>query len=170
VRKRTKVALLLAVGAAVSVGITYILLRPSSPSSRINPRTYASIKEGMNREEVEAVVGLAPGEYIDLDPRPRTNEYIILNAWGTTFLPVARRASLHPYPADSVDWYGNDFTIEVEFDDEGKAIGGGIGKRDQPGSWPLVDRMKAWAGWLVHPCRRAMIRPSPKTPGSALSC
>ena len=62
-KKRTKVALLLAVGATVLVGIAVFLLKPASSTEPINPRAYDRIRPGMTRGEVVATVGLPPGDY-----------------------------------------------------------------------------------------------------------
>ena len=66
-RKHTKVTLLLVLSVTVLAGTAYLLLRPASP---INPRTYRRIKEGMNRREVEAVIGLPAGDYRSPDAWP----------------------------------------------------------------------------------------------------
>lgn len=146
-KKRTKVALLLAVVAAVVVVTTSFLLTPASPSARINPRAYGSIKPGMLREEVEQVVGLAPGDYVDLTPRPPQLGYVGLSHWGnTSFLRIAQRKSL-PEPDEVIHWWGNDYCIEVSFNTEGRAVGCGVAKLEQPGGSSLVERVKAWAGW-----------------------
>jgi hypothetical protein len=63
------------VGAAVVMGLAaYLLCAPNShpvrvvPPHRISRASFEQIREGMTRAEVEALLGVPPGEYRDEDP------------------------------------------------------------------------------------------------------
>ena len=143
-KRRTKVAALVAVGALVAVAVTgYLLLKPSSP---INPRAYARIKQGMTQEEVEAVFGIAAGDYRDA-------EYVaagkfpseVLKCWGDFGQYCYPDGALPDGPVSvPVAWHCNDYSIQVGFGEGGVT---GCLLQGRPARWSVLDRARAYLGW-----------------------
>jgi hypothetical protein len=144
-RKRTTIALLAVAVAAVAVGTAYLVFRPSSPSSRINPTAYARIKEGMTLEEVTAAVGLPPGNYRTREPDLDENFCGLYEQarWGEEAWFFA------PRPEGSVceRWIGDDHLIQAEFGPEGGCRSCLLLESRWVSSWPLFDRVKTWVGF-----------------------
>jgi hypothetical protein len=146
-RKRTKVALFLVVGAAVLAGTAYFLLRTGSP---INPWAYQRIKAGMTREEVEAVFGLPVGDYRSPERRAAAQTHRrILDSWGD--------AGVHAYPdspmpqpgeaEDIGEWLGNEFVVQVGFGADGGVTGCLLStSRESSSAWSALYWLKAKAG------------------------
>ena len=68
-RRRWKVALALVAGVLLGAAL-WLRLRPDPPSARINSSAYERIEDGMTPAEVEAVIGLPPGDYRSDPARP----------------------------------------------------------------------------------------------------
>jgi hypothetical protein len=97
--KRWKVALALAAGVLLGVPL-WLLLRPLPPSARVNRSAYECIEEGMTPAEVEAVIGLPPGDFRSDPARPRAY------------------AEFLPRPGARVlEWVGDDCNIQVRLDE-----------------------------------------------------
>jgi hypothetical protein len=62
-RRRWQLALLVAAGCALLGAAAWVLLRPAPPSAKVNPAAAERIERGMTEAEVEAVLGLAPGDF-----------------------------------------------------------------------------------------------------------
>jgi hypothetical protein len=88
-----------------TAGALLLVLRPPAP--RIGSESFDAIRKGMTQPEVEAVIGVPPGDY-------RTRK------WGLIIDPVGggtlMMADLHRVES----WLGNTGIIHVAFDEDGK--------------------------------------------------
>jgi hypothetical protein len=142
-RKRTKVALVLVIGAAALAGSAYFLLRTGSP---VNPLAFERIKAGMTRKEVEAVFGLPEGDY-------RAPEHVaagpsndrILDSWGD-FGQYLYPDIPMPQPGgaeDSALWLGNDYGIQVGFGADGGVTGCLVSTSRESSVWTKLYQLKS---------------------------
>jgi hypothetical protein len=146
-RKRTKVALVLVVGAAVIAGTAYLLLKPASP---INPWAYQRIKAGMTQRDVEAVFGLPAGDYrtpdrVKAGQAPSTT----LDGWGD-FGQYLYPDMPMPQPGGaegSALWLGNDYSVQVGFGADGGVTGCLVSGSRESSVWASLYRLKAKVGW-----------------------
>jgi hypothetical protein len=127
-RRRWKVALLLAAGCALLGVAGWALLRPPAPSARINEAAYERIEDGMTPAEVEAVIGLPPGDYRSDPARPRAY---------AEFMPQQGVRVL--------EWVGDDSNIQVRVDERtGRVVSKIMG---EPLPSPLRaawDQVRSW--------------------------
>jgi hypothetical protein len=145
-RKRTKVALLLAVGATVLLGVAGFLLRSASP---ITPRAYHRIKEGMTRQEVEAVLGLPPGDYRSRAGREDDSSWGMKELRGEYLLTHPLKSLYDEPPRDWRDeiWMADDFEIWAWFDGDGLVKLWCLEEKTRPRKVSLVERVRTWVGW-----------------------
>jgi hypothetical protein len=130
-RRRWKLVLSAAVVWAVLLvaGLLWLWLRPVPPSARVNAAAFAHIERGMTPAEVEAVIGLPPGDYRSDPASPRHR---------AEFLP---QKGVHV-----LEWEGDACNIQVKVDDgTGRVLSKICGE-------PAPSRVQAfleWAGSLV---------------------
>jgi hypothetical protein len=146
-RKRTKVTLVLVIGAAALAGAAYFLLKPASP---INPWAYRRIKAGMTRQEVEAVFGLPAGDY-------RTPERVATGQAPSTTLDLWGDFGQYLYPdmpmpqpggaEDSALWLGNDYSVQIGFGRDGGVTGCLVSGSRESSVWTALYRLKMKVGW-----------------------
>jgi hypothetical protein len=105
--------------AIVSIVVLFLLafgwldLRTTAPSARINPQAYARVEQGMHREEVQAAIGLPPGEYRDDAHQPGGRRY---TEWSEE---AAEQEFSARDTADRLQWEGNTYSIVAGFDEAG---------------------------------------------------
>jgi hypothetical protein len=145
-RKRTKVALLVAVGAAALAGFAYLLLRPASP---INPRAYRRIQEGMTQSEVEAILGLAPGDYRSRAAREDESSWWTQEMRGAYLRTHPPRSMYDEAPSDWRNrfWLGDEYEISVWLDGDGRVRLWSLEAKSRPKRLSLTERVRTWVGW-----------------------
>jgi hypothetical protein len=130
-RRHWKRALLLVLVCVLLGLLAWTVLRPPSPAERINSEVYERIEEGMTPAEVEALIGLPPGDYrVDpASPRHRAE-----------FLPKKGVAIL--------EWEADDCNIQVRVDESsGRVIGKIFGEPLSSSAHNFWKRLRGWAGW-----------------------
>src|SRR5262245_28831307 len=63
-------ALFAAAAVLLLAGVGWCALRSAPRGGKVGPAAYARLREGMSREQAEAAVGLAPGDYRDRAHKP----------------------------------------------------------------------------------------------------
>jgi hypothetical protein len=116
-------------------------------SEPISPAKYKNIRLGMSEVEVEAVVGLPAGDYhtFQLDGSGCTNS-----------LPWAYPVMENGIPCEELgkdsqetaskgttvkNWWGDNYSISVAFDENGKTIQYNLFRVDRPGSSDPIRRL-----------------------------
>jgi hypothetical protein len=132
----------LAVGGAVVVLVLafgWYGARPAS-SARIRPEAYARIKEGMRLEEMQAAIGLPPGDYRDRAHSPG----------GRSYTEWSEKAGAEEYGAgESAGWHqweGNAYSISVGFDETGGATWKTLWEHVPPTPRSPLDHLRARLG------------------------
>jgi hypothetical protein len=109
-------ASLVVAGAVVVLllSLGWLTPRPASPSAKISPDAYERVTSGMRREEVQAAVGLPPGDYRDGEHRPGGHSY---TEW-------SEEAGSEEFGAGKtagrLEWEGNGYSIVAGFDEAGR--------------------------------------------------
>jgi hypothetical protein len=141
-KKRGWKILLIIILPALAFGGWYAL-PPKSPSNKIIPKAYRRIEVGMRLKEVEAVIGLPPGDYGDnLDNNSR------ISSWGSFIIIDAS----YPVPSEDwrtpVSWIGKDYAISVFLDDGGSIV---IDKQLCASRTPKprhpLEQLRTWLDW-----------------------
>jgi hypothetical protein len=118
----------LAAFCAVLGMAVWLLSRPGPPSSRITPAAAERIERGMTAAEVEAVIGLPPGDYRSDPASPR------------------HYAEFLPQPGVRLlEWEADSCTIQVRVDEksdrvQSRIVGEPLGP---PSPW---QRLRDWLG------------------------
>jgi hypothetical protein len=121
---------LLVVAVGVLLGVPLgLFLWPRPPSARINAEAYERIEDGMTAAEVEAVIGLPPGDY-------RSD-------------PAGPRHFAEWIPGSGVqvlEWEADHCNIQVKVDQRsGRVVSKLMGEPIRPAT--LMERLRGWAGW-----------------------
>ncbi len=144
--KPRKKAIPLAVAAAALLAATaFLLFKPSSPTSGINPRTYHRIKDGMTLSDVEAALGLRPGDYRSHDGRADDSGYGLREMQVSRLL--TRRPDADPDIWTTPFWLADDYEIWVVVDEGGLVWQWCLEAKPGNAPPPLLERLKAWVGW-----------------------
>jgi hypothetical protein len=112
------------------------------PSDPIGPRSYERIRLGMAEGEVEEILGMPPGHYYT-PPRGR------LGPFG---LPIEEKGRPPRGLSDAErpltkEWWGDDYAVEVAFDQSGKVIACSLLRVSGAGPPPsFLDRLLSWLG------------------------
>jgi hypothetical protein len=133
-RKRTRVLVLILLTAAVGLLACAGWWWLTTPRHRIGLNSCSQIRQGMTQEEVEAILGVPPGNYA-------TREELRLMGG----LQMGRPANgEHGHYAE---WASDELVIWVYFGPDGAAQLVGI--TDIGGRPPesLLERMRRWLGW-----------------------
>jgi hypothetical protein len=124
-RRRVLVLVMLAAaGLAGYVGWLWLAI----PPHRINVATFRGIQHGMTLAEVEAILGVPPGDY-----RDRTAGWPV----GALFL---RNDEDQPVKQE---WHSDEASIGAYFNKQGRYVGGGCVNFEPP---TLFQRLRAWLG------------------------
>jgi hypothetical protein len=125
--------LAVAVLTAVVLAATWFLW----PGSAIGPTRYRRIQLGMTQAEVEAIIGLPPGDYYGVP------DFIVGSGREQMGLPVHRQDNDSKVAA----WCGNMHIICVTFDSDGCVAGSGLWDIELLGKPPtLLDRVRSRLG------------------------
>jgi hypothetical protein len=126
--------------ASLFVGVAWLCW----PQPRISPASFERIHEGMSQDQIEAIIGLPPGDYYT-GPRGIGG----ITSRGPFGFPCVEKG--RPWGKQTgrvIIWWGNDYAIQVSFDKSEKADG-----------WYLlhvvpavrgstfIDRVRARLGW-----------------------
>lgn len=135
--RRLRWPLLLLGLLAVLVGVAGWLLLPADP---IGPRAFERIQLGMTEEEVEAVMGSPAGSYVSetiTDAQLIRRRYLI--EWKRMDSDNGKRYSKA--------WHGDSYWIQVDVNEQGKALAAGLfDKRTDLSQPTFLDRLRAWLG------------------------
>jgi hypothetical protein len=142
-RKRPSIYLFLVIGCALfgTIGWYYFIMTPS-PSAKINRASYGRIQEGMRLEQIEAVIGLSPGDYRDDGRKARSVSPMADMRYVDELYSIGSDGW-----EETVDWAGNEYGIILYFDSQGvlynKALLIPMKKR---GPKTPLDLLKDWLG------------------------
>jgi hypothetical protein len=130
--------------AAVAGVVLFLLifgwqvLRAAPGPVPITPEGYERVKQGMGREEVEAAVGLPPGDYRDGDHQPG-------GRWYTEWSEEAGNEEFNDGDtAGRLTWEGNAYSVVVGFDDAGAVQWKTLWKHVPPTPRGPVEKALAW--------------------------
>ena len=101
--------------ASLFVGVAWLCW----PQPRISPASFERIHEGMSQDQIEAIIGLPPGDYYT-GPRGVGGS----TSRGPFGFPCVEKG--RPWGKQTgrvISWWGNDYAIEVSFDKSEKADG-----------------------------------------------
>jgi len=132
--------LLAAVGTAVPLllGLGWLATRAMPAGAEIGPAAYASVKEGMHREEVESAIGLPPGDYRDREHKPGGRSY---TEWSEE---AGNEEFVAGATAGRVQWEGNAYSITTGFDESGVVAWKTLWKHVPPTPRDPLGRLRAW--------------------------
>jgi hypothetical protein len=134
--------LVAAAGAALLlVAAGWYLLQSVPASDRINPEAYGRVGAGMTRQEVEAAVGLPPGDYRGRAHRPGGAAYAEWSeeAAGEEFSAEATAGRLH--------WEGEEYSIVAGFDEGGAVAWKTLWRHVPPPPRGPLDELRARVRW-----------------------
>jgi hypothetical protein len=115
--------------ACALLGAALWLFLQAPPPPPINVEVYERIEKGMTQAEVEAAIGLPPGDY-RTDPAGRRHFAELLPGKG----------------ARVVEWEADGCNIQVRVDERsGRVTSKIFGEGLRPPT--LLERLRAWAGW-----------------------
>jgi hypothetical protein len=136
----TGLASLAAAGTVVLLLLTLSwITHPSKPASaRIDPGAYALVSEGMRREEVQAAIGLAPGDYRDGAHRPGGRSHTDWSEEAATEEFGARDTAVR------LQWEGNAYSIVAGFDESGVVTWKTLWKHEAPTAHGPYEQLRAW--------------------------
>jgi hypothetical protein len=121
-----KKRLLLLATAFVLLGATYTTWRSLRPAHRITPTIHQQIRAGMSQQEVEAILGVPPGDY--------SGESNRTTIWmDTSSFPPGWRCET---------WRSPSTAVAVWFDGDGRVLILGVGNIGTEPSW-----FKRWFSW-----------------------
>jgi hypothetical protein len=133
-RRRFLICLVLLVGLAV-VSLTMVMWL-TAPKGNINANSFKAINGEMTEEQVEALLGVPPGDY-------RTVEHV--GRGQITLASCVPTYDDEQKPKTSREWQGNEGSITVTFDQYGRAMSKAYmvpGQR--PPDW--LARLRRWLG------------------------
>jgi hypothetical protein len=135
---RKKLWLVWLMAAVVAAVLATWLLRPSDS---IGPRSYQRIRLDMMEGEVEAILGTPPGNYYT-PPRGRHGPFAF---------PIEGKGRTPWDPSDAERpltkaWWGEDYALEVAFDQSGRVIGCSLWDVVHADRPTLLDRLRSWLG------------------------
>jgi hypothetical protein len=108
------------------------------PPPRITHPAYERVKGGMNREEVQAAIGLPAGDYRDAAHKPG-------GRWYTEWSEEAGQEEFGDEGTSGrIAWEGNAYSIEVGFNGAGVVIWKTLWKHVPPTPRGPVERVLAW--------------------------
>jgi hypothetical protein len=131
-----------AAGAVVVLllSLGWLTPRAASPSTRISPEAYERVASGMRREEVQAVIGLPPGDYRDGEHSPGGHSY---TEW-------SEEAGAEEFGAGAtagrLQWEGNGHSIVAGFNEAGVVTWKTLWKHVPPTPRTPFDRVRAHLG------------------------
>lgn len=114
------------------VGVNLVLLGSwvtvwlALPKHRINAESITQIKAGMSKQEVETILGAAPGDY----SQGMAGVWLCGRGWQA---------------AEQLAWLGDEAAVRVYFDAEGRVLGvlqGGVMRSNES----LRDKLRRWLG------------------------
>jgi hypothetical protein len=119
-----------------AIGCYAVWAIPSPP--RITPAEYAWVKGGMNREEVQAAIGLPAGDYRNAAHKPG-------GRWYTEWSEEAGEEEFGTRgTAGRLQWQGNTYSIEAGFDEAGLLTWKTLWRHVPPTPRGPVERVLAW--------------------------
>jgi hypothetical protein len=129
------------------IGLTWFFW----PEDRIGPANYRRIQVGMKQEEIEAIIGLPPGDYYT-GPRGVGG---LMSRGPFGFLRREKGLSVDnvcvgqiPDGFTARSWEGNHYSIQVLFNAERDAVGVYLWKiRPAVDPPSLLERFRNWLGW-----------------------
>src|SRR5262249_31624007 len=130
---RTRVLVLVVVATAVGV-LAYAGWWLATPRHRISLNSSVEIQHGMTLEQVEAILGVPPGNYATQEEFRRMGGG---QTWHQTTGGRCRCA----------EWVSDELAIWVYFDPDGTAKLVGITDIGGHAPEPLLKRMPRWLGW-----------------------
>ncbi len=137
-RKRWRGVLLLVVACAALAGVAGHFLRPNPQPVKLSAEAYERVKVGMARAEVEAVVGVPPGDY-----RRRPGR-------GKVYSPLAGEPPASLGKASGLgraEWWHDEHSPFVWVDGRGQVAGEAFNEAVPPPPGGPLDELKAWFGW-----------------------
>jgi hypothetical protein len=123
-------------------------------SQRIAPDAYKQIEAGMNQAQIEVILGVPPGDYYT-GPRGRGmgmfSERILVpmehKGMASRDIPKSwREDGRGPKTGYVESWWGEDYLIEVAFDENGGAVGWHLHYVGHPESTTIIDRIREILG------------------------
>ncbi len=135
--KRKLLLVLLVLALPLLLFIVPRLLQRPPLGDRITPEAYERLRVGMTREEVQAAIGLPPGDY--RRNRGAAKVYTALD--GNIPQDIGKSSGLA-----FVDWWGDENMIGVWVDAQGKVAGTAISKpipQREAGIW---ESFRRWIG------------------------
>jgi hypothetical protein len=138
-----KAAVILILAATLAVALSAggaFVLRGASARGRIGPQAYEQLREGMHRTEVEAAVGLPPGDHRDRAHRPGGR---LFTEWAEEEAAVEFGGAA----ADRLHWQGNDYSIAAGFDEAGTVRWKTLWRHVPPTPRDPADAVRRRLGW-----------------------